>query len=119
MRFCSYVAEVEEHKRNQIKTKHFQIVNWLVKQQFRSVSNSENNICNLFSIVLSQSEKFVLARGLDFCLPPTNVKRESNKTSKANPLFLNRTAVLFQGRQYFQNRKNFALPVKMFILMFL
>ena len=75
MRFCRYVAEVEEHKRNQIKTKHFLIVNWLVKQRFGSVSNSGNNICNLSGYDMTQSEKFVLFRGLNFCLPPTNVKR--------------------------------------------
>ena len=70
------MAEAEERKRKQIETKHFLIVNWLVKQRFRSVSNSGNNICNLFAYVLWQSEKFVLSRGLDFCLPPTNVKKE-------------------------------------------
>ena len=37
MRFSRYVAEVEEGTRNQIKMKHFQTVNWLVKQQFGSV----------------------------------------------------------------------------------
>ena len=62
VRFCRYVAEVDKHKRNQIKTKHFLIVNWLVKQRFRSVSNSGNNICNLSKYVLLQSEKFVMGR---------------------------------------------------------
>ena len=76
MKFCRHVAEVEEHKKKHIETKHFQTVNWLVKQRFRSVSNSGNNICNLSAYVLSQSEKFVLSRRLDCCLPPTNVKRE-------------------------------------------
>ena len=74
MRFSRYVAEVEERKRNQIKTKHFQTVYWLVKQRFGSVSNSGNNICKLSTYVLSDTEKFVLSHGLDFCLPPTNVK---------------------------------------------
>ena len=76
VRFSRYVAEVEERKRNQIKTKPFQTVNWLVKQRFGFVSNSGNNICNLSTYVLSDTEKFVLSHGLDFCLPPTNVKRE-------------------------------------------
>ena len=75
-KFCRHVAEVEEHKKNQFETKHFLIVNWLVKQRFRSVSNSGNNFCNLSAYVLSQLEKLVLSRGLDFCLPPTNMKRE-------------------------------------------
>ena len=76
VRFSRYVAEVEERKRNQIKTKHIETLNWLVKQRFGSVSNSRNNICNLSAYVLSDTEKFVLSHGLDFCLPPTNVKRE-------------------------------------------
>ena len=75
-RFSRYVAEVEERKKNQYKTKPFQTVNWLVKQRFGSVSNSGNNICNLSTYVLSETEKFVLSHGLDFCLPPTPVKRE-------------------------------------------
>ena len=31
------------------------------------VSNSGNNICNLSAYVLSDTEKFVLSHGLDFC----------------------------------------------------
>ena len=62
MKICRHVSEVEEHKQNQVETKHFLIVNWLVKQRFRSVSNSGNNICNLSAYALSQSEKFVLSR---------------------------------------------------------
>ena len=61
MRFCRYVAEVEERKRNRIKTKNFQIVNWLVKQRFGSVTNSGIIICNLSAFVLSDTEKFVLS----------------------------------------------------------
>ena len=68
MKFCRHVAEVDEHKKKQIETKHVLIVNWLVKQRFRSVLNSGNNICNLSAYVLSQSEKFVLSRELDCCL---------------------------------------------------
>ena len=76
VRFSRYVAEVEERKRNQIKTKHFQTVYWLVKHRFGSVSNSGNNICNLSTYVLSDTEKFVLSHELGFCLSPTTVKRE-------------------------------------------
>ena len=76
VRFSRYAAEVEERKRYQIKTKHFQTVNWLVKHRFGSVSNSGNNICNLSANVLSDTEKFVLSHGSDFCLQPTSVKIE-------------------------------------------
>ena len=76
-RFRRNVTEVEKRKRNQIKTKNFQTVNCHVKHRLGSVSKySENIICNLSARVLSDTEKFVLFHGLDFCLPPINVKRE-------------------------------------------
>ena len=37
---------------------------------------SGKTICNLSSYNLLETEKFVLAYGLEFCLLPTNIKRE-------------------------------------------
>ena len=77
IRFCRYLANIEVVKQNQIRTKHFNTVNWLRRQRFGSCANlSKKTICNLSNYKLSTTESFVLAHGLDFCLPPTNIKRE-------------------------------------------
>ena len=75
--FCRYLSNIDCKKRNQIEAKNFQNLQWLLKQRFGSVaSNYRNNICNLSSHKLSDTENFVLSHGLEFCLPPSNVKRE-------------------------------------------
>jgi len=76
-RFSRYLADIEQRQRDLINTKHFRNINWLLKQRIGSVSaNYGNNICNLSSYKLSDAEKFVLSHGLDFCLPPSSIKRE-------------------------------------------
>ena len=57
-------------------TKHFNIINWLHHQCFGLSNPSGKTICNLSSYNLSETEKFALAYGLEFCLLPTNIKRE-------------------------------------------
>jgi len=77
IRFSRYLADIEQRQRDLINTKHFRNINWLLKQRLGSVSaNYSNNICNLSSYKLSDTEKFVLAHGLEFCLPPSSIKRE-------------------------------------------
>ena len=77
IRFCRYLAKIEVTKQKQISTKHFNTINWLRRQRFGSCSTpTGKNIFNLSSYCLSETEKFVLAHGLEFCLPPTSVKRE-------------------------------------------
>ena len=76
IRFFRYLANIELIKQKQICTKHFNTINWLRRQRFGSSNPSVKTICNLSSYNLSETEKFVLAYGLEFCLPPTNIKRE-------------------------------------------
>ena len=77
LRFCRYLAQIESVKQKQIRIKHFNTVNWLRKQRFGiSVSLSNENIINLSDYNLSETERYVLAHGLEFCLPPSNIKRE-------------------------------------------
>ena len=46
-------------------------------QRFSNTANLDHkNITNLSDYKLSPTEKFVLSHGLNFCLPPTNSKRE-------------------------------------------
>ena len=76
IRFFRYLANIEQIKQKKIRTKHFNTINWLRRQRFGSSNSSGKTICNLSSYNLSETEKFVLAYGLEFCLPPTNIKRE-------------------------------------------
>ena len=65
IRFCQYLANIEQIKQKQIRTKHFNTINWLRRQRFGSYNPSGKMICNLSSYNLSETEKFVLAYGLD------------------------------------------------------
>ena len=77
IRFSRYLADIEKTQQDRIQAKHFRNLNWLLKQRFGSVpSNFGDNIYNLSSYELSDTEKFVLAYGLDFCLPPSTIHRE-------------------------------------------
>ena len=77
IRFSRYLANIEQIKQEQIRTKHFNTVNWLRRQRFGSCSSpSGKAICNLSNYKLSTTELFVLSHGLEFCLPPTSIKRE-------------------------------------------
>ena len=49
------------------------------KQHFRTAaSETKNSIVNLSKYDLSDTEKFVLAHGLEFCLPPSKINREED-----------------------------------------
>ena len=77
IRFCRYLANIEVMKRKEIRTKHFNTINWLRRQRFGSCTTpSGKNIINLSDYKLSKAEKFVLSHGLEFCLPPSCIKRE-------------------------------------------
>ena len=67
-RFCRYLSEIDQRKREQVEAKHFRNLNWLLKQRFGSfMTDSGKNICNLSSHQLSDTERFVLSHGLEFC----------------------------------------------------
>ena len=65
IRFCRYLANIEQIKQKQIRTKHFNTINWLRRQRFGSSNPSGKTICNLSSYNLSETEKFILAYGLE------------------------------------------------------
>ena len=65
IRFCRYLANIEQIKQKQIRTKHFNTINWLCRQCFGLSNPSGKTICNLSSYNLSETEKFVLAYGLE------------------------------------------------------
>ena len=71
------MAQTELVKQKQIGVNHFNTVNWLREQHFGiSVSLSDENIINLSDYNLSETERYVLAHGLECCLPPSNIKRK-------------------------------------------
>ena len=64
-------------KRDQIQAKHFSNLNWMRKQHVGTAAPvTENSIVNLSKYDLSDTEKFVLAHGLEFCLSPFKINRE-------------------------------------------
>ena len=89
IRFSRYLADIEKTQQDRIQAKHFRNLNWLLKQRFGSIpSNFGDNIYNLSSYELSDTEKFVLAYGLDFCLPPFTIHREIFARPILAPLYL-------------------------------
>ena len=78
LRFCRYVAKIGnvKEKENLSKSKRNLCLLWL--QRFGNTANPDKkkNITNLFDYKLSPTEEFVLSQELNFCLSPTNLKRE-------------------------------------------
>ena len=77
LRFCCYVAKIDNVKEKENLSKNEHTLRLLRLQRFRSTANPDlKNITNLSNYKLSPTEEFVLSHGLNFCLPPTNSKRE-------------------------------------------
>ena len=75
--FCRYLAAIEMRKRDQIQAKHFSNLNWMRKQRFGTAAPvTENSIINLSESKLLNIEKFILAHGLEFCLPLFKISRK-------------------------------------------
>ena len=52
--FCWYLANIELIKQKQIRTKHFNTINWLRHQRFGSSNPSGKTICNLSSYIFQK-----------------------------------------------------------------
>ena len=77
LRFCRYVAKIDNVKEKENLSKNKRNLCLLRLQQFGNTANPDKkNISNLSDYKLSPTEEFVLSHGLNFCLPPTNPKRE-------------------------------------------
>ena len=76
-RFCRYVAIIDDRKERSNRQKNERNLSLLSKHRFgNNASVNTKNIVNLSDYKLSSTEEFVLSHGLNFCLPPTTVKRE-------------------------------------------
>ena len=77
LRFCRYVAKIDRVKEKENLSKNECSLRLLQLQRFGNTANPDKkNITNLSDYKLSPTEEFVLSHGLNFCLPPTNPKRE-------------------------------------------
>ena len=77
IRFCRYLSEIDQRTENATNEKHNRNIQLLRKKRFGGMlSDKEKHILNLSDYSLSDTEKFVLSNGLDFCLPPKSVNRE-------------------------------------------
>ena len=79
IRLCRYLAELDERTERKTKSKHDQLIMILRRKRFdTALSDRKKHIQNLSDYVLSDTEKFVLGHGLNFCLPPKAVCKKNN-----------------------------------------
>ena len=77
IRFCRYIATVDEPKERELSIKTERKLKLLFQQRFGNMAKpNKDTIINLSNYKLSPTEEFVLFHGLNFCLPPHSVQRE-------------------------------------------
>ena len=77
LRFSRYISnyEISLDARNSSKKENY--LSSIIIEKFGSEpSNVEKHIFNLSDYTLSDTEKLVLSRGLEFCVPPSKINRE-------------------------------------------
>ena len=70
LRFCKLLNLTTERLRQQIKIKDDKTLRWLLQSQIGIGVLRDSTIVNLSNIELSQVEREVLCRGLDYGIPP-------------------------------------------------
>ena len=76
-RLCRYLSDIDQRIENATNEKHNRNIHLFCKKCFGGMlSDKEKHILNLLDYSLSDTEKFGLSNGLDFCLPPKSVNRE-------------------------------------------
>ena len=77
LRFCRYAAKTDNVKEKENLSKNDCNLRLLRLQLFGNRANPDNkNITILSDYKLSPTDEFVISHALNFCLPPTNPKRE-------------------------------------------
>ena len=77
IRFCRYIAIIEEWKKRKLSIKNKRKLKFLFQQRFVNMAKpNKDTIMNLSNYKLSPTEEFVFSHGLNFCLPPHSVQRE-------------------------------------------
>ena len=76
IRFCKLLSLTTERLRQQVETKNTKTMKWLVQSQLGQGVLRHSHIVNLAGIDLTDIQKDVLCRGLDFGIPPRVDKLE-------------------------------------------
>ena len=70
LRVCKLLNKTSERLQEQIRTKNTKTMNWLIKSQLGQGVLHHSTIVNLSDVELTDGEKDILCRGLDFGIPP-------------------------------------------------
>ena len=70
-RFSKYKSNSGNNTKDKTLDKNKRFLHFLIKRKFGCVLTSDKHIFNFSSYVLSDCEKLVLSRGLNFCIPPS------------------------------------------------
>ena len=96
LRFSKYLTNNSSRLKSKLLNSNQQFWNHLIKRKFGSIVTSDKHIFNYSSYVLSDCEKLVLSRELNFCVPP------SRSTNSA--------AVFAEFELYLQLRRHCLVP---------
>ena len=69
-RFSKYLSNTGNNTKIRTPDKNKSFLHFLIKRKFGCVLTSDKHIFNFSSYILSDGEKLVLSRGLNFCVPP-------------------------------------------------
>ena len=76
IRLCRYIASIDQRKEKENETKNRRNLAFLRRHRFSDFALFTKSIVfNFSNYKLTTTEEFVLKYGLNFCLPPDNVKR--------------------------------------------
>ena len=67
LQFLKYLTNNSAQLKSKLSNNTYHFLNLLIKKKYGSITTTDRHIFNFSSYVLSDSEKFVLSRGLNFC----------------------------------------------------
>lgn len=77
LRFCKLLNQTTDRLSHQVKTKNDKTVRWLIKSQLGQGVLRHSTIINLSDVELTEIQKDVLCRGLNFGIPPAKLSHEA------------------------------------------
>ena len=81
LRLCLYISGINQKLKAKEDIECTKKISFLTKQRYGVNSSAESNggLINLSSHRLSESERFVLSHGLNFCIPVKNCNKLNTK----------------------------------------
>ena len=73
LQFSKYLTNNSARLKSKLSNSTHHFLNLLIKKKYGSITTTDRDILNFSSYVLSDSEKFVLSRGLNFCVGKTTL----------------------------------------------